>query len=52
MINERVDMGADEFWATGFSRDGLMNFVDYAMLAAKWRTQPNDANYNAATSLR
>ncbi len=46
VIGEEVDMGADEFWATDFSRDGLVNFVDYAMLAAAWHTEPNDANYN------
>jgi hypothetical protein len=23
-----------------------VNFVDYAMLAAAWHTEPNDANYN------
>jgi hypothetical protein len=46
VIGEEVDMGADEFWATDFSRDGLVNFVDYAMLAAAWHTEPNDANYD------
>lgn len=46
VIGEEVDIGADEFWATDFSRDGLVNFVDYAMLAAAWHTEPNDANYN------
>jgi len=46
VIGDQVDIGADEFWATDFSRDGLVNFVDYAMLAAGWHTEPNDANYN------
>jgi hypothetical protein len=52
VIGEEVDIGADEFWATDFSRDGLVNFVDYAMLAAAWHTEPNDANYNEDCDLQ
>jgi alpha-tubulin suppressor-like RCC1 family protein len=46
VINDRVDMGGDEFWPSDFSRDGIVNFIDYAMLASKWHTDANDPNYD------
>ena len=44
VINGRVDMGADEFyWSPAdFNRDGIVNFLDYAMLA--WHWHETDAN--------
>lgn len=39
-----VDMGADEFyWSPAdFDRDEIVNFIDYAVLAAAWQTEdPN-----------
>ena len=47
VINERVDMGADEFyWSVAdVYGNGLVNFVDYAVLAGAWGTDANDANY-------
>ena len=44
VINERVDMGADEFWATDFNRDGLVNFIDYALLTSYWQDAGVDYN--------
>jgi len=39
VINERVDMGADEFYwsAADYDRDGIVNFVDYRMLTSYWQ---------------
>ena len=44
----RVDMGADEFyWSPAdFNRDQHVDFSDYALLAAAWRTAPPDPDYN------
>jgi hypothetical protein len=44
VIGEVVDMGADEFWATDFNRDGIVNFVDYAMLTSYWQDSGIDYN--------
>ncbi len=50
VIGDEVDMGADEFWReTDFSGDGLVNFVDYAMLTSYWRDSGID--YNEVTGL-
>lgn len=46
LIGEYVDMGADEFWPSDFNMDGIVNFIDYAMLVGKFGTDPNDPNYN------
>ena len=52
IINERVDMGADEFCrATDFNGDGLVNFVDYSMLARHWLQAAADAGYSDAFDL-
>lgn len=52
IINERVDMGADEFCrATDFNGDGLVNFVDYSMLARHWLQADTDAGYSDAFDL-
>jgi len=50
---ERVDMGADEYyWSSAdFDANGLVNFIDYAVLGAAWGTDVNDANYNEACDL-
>ena len=39
VVNERVDMGADEFYwsAADYSGDGIVNFIDYAMLTSYWQ---------------
>jgi len=44
----RVDMGADEYyWSPAdFDEDGTVNFIDYAILAAAWQSEPNDGNYD------
>jgi len=44
VVNGRVDMGADEFyWSQAdFNGDGIVNFLDYAMLA--WHWHETDAN--------
>jgi len=39
-----VDMGADEFWPADFSRDGFVNFIDYALLTLYWRDAGVDYN--------
>jgi len=46
VINGRVDMGADEFyWSPAdLSGDGIVNFVDYAMLTSYWRDAGIDYN--------
>ncbi len=51
---ERVDMGADEYyWSDAdFDEDGIVNFIDYAIFAAAWRSEPNDVNYNAVCDLQ
>jgi len=50
VIGDEVDMGADEFWReTDFSGDGVVNFVDYAMLTSYWRDSGID--YNEVTGL-
>ncbi len=51
---ERVDMGADEYyWSPAdFDEDGFVNFIDYAILAAAWRSEPNDVNYNDVCDLQ
>jgi len=43
-----VDMGADEFfWSPAdFDRNGIVNFLDYAVLATAWLTESGDGNYN------
>ena len=47
VINDRVDMGADEFYwsAADVNDNGLVNFVDYALLTAYW--QDAGVDYNA-----
>jgi alpha-tubulin suppressor-like RCC1 family protein len=46
VINGRVDMGADEFYwsAADYSGDGIVNFVDYAMLTSYWEDSEIDYN--------
>jgi len=39
-----VDMGADEFWPADFSRDGIVNFIDYALLTSYWQDAGVDYN--------
>jgi len=50
----RVDMGADEYyWSSAdFDDDGIVNFIDYAIFAVAWQTEPNDANYNDVCDLQ
>ena len=45
---DRVDMGADEYyWSpSDFDEDGTVNFIDYAIFAAAWQSEPNDGNYD------
>ena len=45
---ERVDIGADEFYRSpaDFDRNGIVNFIDYRVLASAWQTIPNDNDYN------
>jgi len=54
VVNGRVDMGADEYyWSSAdFDDDGIVNFIDYAVFAAAWHTEPNDANYNELCDLQ
>jgi thermitase len=44
IINGRVDMGADEFYrgSADFDRDGMVSFLDYAVLASVWQTDDPD----------
>ena len=44
----RVDIGADEYYYSkaDFNNDEVINFIDYAMLAAVWDMNSNDADYN------
>ncbi len=44
VINDRVDIGADEFyWSkTDYNKSGYVDFIDYAMFASSWQTE--DAN--------
>jgi hypothetical protein len=44
----RVDMGADEYYTSpaDFDEDGTVNFIDYAIFAAAWQSEPNDDNYD------
>jgi hypothetical protein len=45
-VGGRIDMGADEFVCIGdFDGDGQENFVDYAVLAYAWLSEPNDYNW-------
>ncbi len=46
VIDGRVDMGADEFyWSEAdYSGDGIINFVDYAMLTSYWEESEIDYN--------
>jgi len=41
-------MGADEYyWSPAdFDEDGTVNFIDYAIFAAAWQSEPNDNNYD------
>ncbi|MHC4530380.1 MAG: hypothetical protein ACYSXD_02305 [Planctomycetota bacterium] len=41
-----MDIVADEYNAADFDDDGVVNFLDYAVLAEAWRTIPADGNYN------
>ncbi len=45
---EQVDMGADEFYRSpaDFDHNGIVNFIDYCVLASAWQTTPNDNDYN------
>lgn len=44
----RVDMGADEYYLSpaDFDEDGIVNFIDYAVLAASWQRKFGDVKYN------
>lgn len=48
VLNGRVDMGADEYyWSPAdFDEDGNVNFVDYAVFAAAWKSESGEGNYN------
>ncbi len=48
LFNDRVDMGADEYYLSpaDFDGDGVVNFVDYAIYAAAWQESLGDPNYN------
>jgi len=48
VINGLVDMGADEYyWSPAdFNEDETVNFIDYAIFASAWQSEPNDDNYN------
>jgi len=50
----RVDIGADEYyWSNAdFSEDGLVNFIDYAVLAAAWRSKSGEGNYKEDCDLK
>ncbi|HLB73633.1 MAG TPA: right-handed parallel beta-helix repeat-containing protein, partial [Sedimentisphaerales bacterium] len=50
----RVDMGADEYYLSNadFDDDGIVNFIDYAVFAAAWQTEPADVNYNDVCDLQ
>ncbi len=43
----RVDIGADEYYwsAADFDESGIVNFLDYAVIAGAWMTDFGDANY-------
>ncbi len=43
----RVDIGADEYYwsASDFDESGIVNFLDYAVIAGDWMTDDNDVNY-------
>jgi len=49
----RVDMGADEYyWSDAdFDEDGIVNFIDYAILAAAWQSESGEGNYNETCDL-
>jgi len=53
-ITEIVDIGADEFyWSPAdFDRDKIVNFIDYAELAAVWLTTSVDPDYNDLIDLQ
>ncbi|MBN2137048.1 MAG: right-handed parallel beta-helix repeat-containing protein, partial [Sedimentisphaerales bacterium] len=46
VIGGRVDMGADEFYwsAADVNDNGIVNFIDYALLTAYWRDSGIDYN--------
>jgi parallel beta-helix repeat protein len=48
-----VDMGADEYYRSGadFNADGIVNFVDYDILASAWGRSSGDPNYNDVPDL-
>jgi len=41
-----VDIVADGYSDADFNGDGVVNFLDYAVLASAWQTTPADGNYN------
>lgn len=53
VFNGTVDMGADEYHSSpgDFDADGMVNFQDYAWLAAAWQTSIGQANWNAVCDL-
>jgi len=48
VVNGCVDMGADEYyWSPAdFDEDGNVNFIDYAVFAAAWKSESGQGNYN------
>ena len=44
----RVDIGADEYYLSpaDFNDDLIVNFLDYAIFAYAWMSQPDDPNWN------
>jgi parallel beta-helix repeat protein len=54
VIYDRVDMGADEYyWSSAdFNGDEIVNFIDYAIFANAWQTQPGNGLYNYKCDLQ
>ncbi|MHC4571856.1 MAG: dockerin type I domain-containing protein [Planctomycetota bacterium] len=46
-----MDIVADEYNAADFNDDGVVNSLDYIVLAKAWRTVPTDGNYNEVCDL-